>query len=167
MSDQFFSSLLIFLACMFFLFFLNFISYQLMKQGILKRQSWDLNICCGKTDGGGVNADIMDHASVNNYVHLDNIYNLPFADKQFEHVLCSHTIEHVEEPESFDRELRRVGENIIYVIPPLWDLSAAFNFFEHRWLFLTLKKEHKTLPRYIKLPFSHKVQSLIGQRIHA
>ncbi|HHC75038.1 MAG TPA: hypothetical protein ENK78_08190, partial [Thiothrix sp.] len=78
------------------LYVLNYISYQMMKQRILKRRKWDLNICCGKTDGGGINADIMAHATVNNYCHLDNIYQLPFADQQFEHILCSHTIEHVE-----------------------------------------------------------------------
>lgn len=149
------------------LYLLNFISYQMMKQRILKKRKWDLNICCGKTDGGGINADIMAHAAVNNYCHIDNIYNLPFEDDQFEHVLCSHTIEHVEDVELFDKELRRVGKQVTYVLPPLWDLSAAFNFFEHRWLFLTLKKEHQTLPKCIKLPFSQKVQSWIGQRIHA
>ena len=146
---------------------LNYISYQLMKQRILKTRIWDLNICCGKTDGGGVNADIMNHAAVNNYCHLESIYRLPFTAQQFEHVLCSHTIEHVEDPERFDQELRRVGQHITYVLPPLWDLSAAFNIFEHRWLFLTLKKEHHRLPHYIKLPFSHKLQDWIGQRIHA
>lgn len=151
----------------FFLFLLNYISYQLMKHRILKKRVWDLNICCGKTDGGGINADIMDHASVSNYCHLDDIYKLPFENQKFEHVLCSHTIEHVEDPEQFDRELRRVGKQVTYVLPPLWDLSAAFNIFEHRWLFLTFRKEHHTLPRYIKLPFSHQLQSWIGQRIHA
>lgn len=138
-----------------------------MKQRILKTRKWDLNICCGKTDGGGVNADIMLHASVDNYVHLDNIYQLPFEDQQFEHVLCSHTIEHVDDPGCFDRELRRVGKHITYVLPPLWDLSAAFNFFEHSRLFLTLKKEHQQPPPYRKLSFSHSLQSLIGQKINA
>lgn len=149
------------------LYLLNVISYQMMKQRILRKRRWDLNICCGKTDGGGINADIMAHADVNNYCHIDNIYKLPFDDGQFDQVLCSHTIEHVDDVEQFDKELRRVGKQVTYVLPPLWDLSAAFNFLEHRWLFLTLKKEHHTLPRYIKLPFSHKLQRLIGQRIHA
>jgi len=161
------TSLLIAAGIILSLYVLNYISYQMMKQRILKKRKWGLNICCGKTDGGGINADIMAHADVNNYCHLDNIYKLPFGDKQFEHILCSHTIEHVEDPERFDKELRRVGQKVTYVLPPMWDLSAAFNFLEHRWLFLTLRKEHHHLPRYIKLPFSHRVQSWIGQRIHA
>jgi len=66
-----------------------------------------------------------------------------------------------------ERELRRVGQNLTYVLPPLWNLSAVFNIVEHRWLFLTFKKEHHELPRYIKLPFSHKLQGWIGQRMHA
>lgn len=165
--NTFFNILVLCVGSIVLLFLLNYISYQLMKHRILKTRIWDLNICCGKTDGGGINADIMEHAEVRNYCHIDNIYKLPFKDQQFEHVLCSHTIEHVEDPEWFDRELRRVGKHVTYVLPPLWDLSAAFNIFEHRWLFLTFKKEHHELPRYIKLPLSHKLQEWIGQRMHA
>lgn len=148
------------------LFVLNFISYGVLKNRILERRSWDLNICCGKTDGGGVNADIMKHADVPNYIEVD-IYNLPFADKQFEHVLCSHTIEHVDDPRRFFAELNRVGEHVTLVIPPLWDLSAALNVLEHKWIFLTFKKEHRTLPPRVRLPMADWVQSRLGQRIHA
>ena len=63
------------------------------------------NICCGRTDGGGINADIVQHGDVPNFVKLDSIYRLPFADGQFEVVLCSHTAEHVQYPQRFDREL--------------------------------------------------------------
>ena len=42
--------------------------------------------------------------------------------------MCSHTIEHVDNPAAFDIELRRVGANVKYIITPLWDLAAAFNF---------------------------------------
>ena len=75
---------------------LNFLSYRVMGGVIRKRRErWDLNICCGKTDGGGVNADIIKHADVPNLVVVDDIYNLPFSTNQFDNVLCSHTIEHV------------------------------------------------------------------------
>lgn len=149
------------------MFATNYVSYNVMKRRILNRQKWDLNICCGKTDGGGVNVDIVKHADVPNYIQITDIYHLPFADKQFDTVLSSHTIEHVDDPERFFNELSRVGKEVTLVIPPVWDISAALNLLEHRHIFLTFTKEHRTLPPYVVLPFAATIQRLIGQRIHA
>ncbi|MEL7025459.1 MAG: methyltransferase domain-containing protein [Pseudomonadota bacterium] len=113
-------------------FFLHWYSYRHLKSVIVSRRRWDLNICCGNVDGGGVNADIVQHSEVPNFVEIQNIYQLPFEDGQFEHVLCSHTAEHIDDPDRFDRELRRVGKHITYVLPPIWDLGAALNVLEHR-----------------------------------
>jgi len=146
---------------------LHWYSYRRLKTYIIGRRRWDLNICCGTTDGGGVNADIVQHGEVPNFVKLDSIYRLPFADGQFEVVLCSHTAEHVQYPQRFDRELRRVGRRVVYILPPLWDLAAALNVREHRWLFLTLRKIHHRLPPRIPLPFSRKLQARLGQKIAA
>ena len=126
-----------------------------------------MNICCGKTDGGGVNVDIVKHADVPNLIVVDDIYELPFATNQFEHCLCSHTIEHVEDPAAFYAELQRVSKKVTLVVPPLWDLSAVCNVFEHRWLFLTFRKEHHTLPPFVVLPFSQFFQEKLGQKIRA
>ena len=147
---------------------LNFLSYRIMG-GIIRnrREIWDLNICCGKTDGGGVNVDIMKHAEVENLIVVDDIYHLPFSTNQFEHCLCSHTIEHVEDPKAFFEELSRVSKEVTLVVPPLWDLSAVLNVFEHRWCFLTLRKEHRTLPNYAKLPMAGFFQGKLGQKIRA
>lgn len=150
-----------------YMFLSNIISYRLMKKRVLESQVWDLNICCGKTDGGGVNADIVKHSSVPNFVIVDDIYNLPFRNKYFGTVLCSHTIEHVEDPEKFYHELVRIGKRVKIVVPPLWDVTAALNILEHKWIFITLKKEHSTLPYFIKLPFSNLIQKIFGQRIKA
>ena len=143
---------------------LNWLSYRVLKNRIIEKQSWDLNICCGATDGGGINADIIKHSEVDNFVLIQDIYKLPFQEGQFESVLCSHTIEHVDDPKRFHEELMRVGKRVTYIMPPLWDITAAFNFIEHKWLFLTLSKEHSTLPRYIRLPFSSFIQRIFGQR---
>jgi len=90
------------------------------------------------------------------------------ADRQFAHALCSHTIEHVDDPEAFDAELRRVSKNVTYAVPPLWDIGAALNVFEHRWIFLTFRTKHENkLPPYVKLPFARTVQKLLGQTIAA
>ncbi|MEX0684834.1 MAG: methyltransferase domain-containing protein [Balneolales bacterium] len=133
----------------------------------MNRQVWDLNICCGKTDGGGINADIYKHDSVPNFILTKDIYNLPFDDKQFKSVLCSHTIEHVDDPKRFFEELNRIGEKVVLVIPPLWDLSAVLNALEHKWIFLTFKKEHLTLPPHVRLPLSNTVHKYFGQKIHS
>lgn len=147
---------------------LNFLSYRILG-GIIRRRrkKWDLNICCGKTDGGGVNVDIVNHADVPNLIVVDDIYHLPFSTGEFDYTLCSHTIEHVEDPTAFFAELERVSGQVTLVVPPLWDLSAVLNIFEHRWMFLTFRKEHHKLPAHIALPFSKKVQARIGQRIRA
>lgn len=147
--------------------FLHWYSYRLLKTEIISRQRWDLNICCGSVDGGGINADIVRHSDLPNFVLLDSIYKLPFADGQFDTVLCSHTAEHVEYPQRFDRELRRVGKKVVYILPPLWDIGAALNVFEHRWLMLTVRKVHSTLPPRIPLPFARRLQARIGQRLSA
>ena len=147
--------------------FLHWYSYRCLKADIIRRQRWDLNICCGTIDGGGVNADIVQHANVPNFVKVDSIYRLPFVDNQFETVLCSHTAEHVDYPQRFDRELRRVGKHVVYVLPPVWDLAAALNIWEHKWLFWTVRKVHHALPARIPLPFARRLQAKIGQKITA
>lgn len=147
--------------------FLHWYSYRCLKRSIVSRQRWDLNICSGKTEGGGINADIARHGELQNFVLLDSIYRLPFADGQFETVLCSHTLEHAEYPRRFDRELRRVGRTVVYIVPPIWDLAAALNIWEHKWLVLSARKVHYRLPRLIPLPFARRLQARIGQRISA
>ncbi|MEM7611411.1 MAG: methyltransferase domain-containing protein [Pseudomonadota bacterium] len=147
--------------------FLHWYSYGHLKSQIAASRRWDLNICCGNVDGGGVNADIVRHNDLPNFVCLSNIYSLPFADKEFETVLCSHTAEHVDDPDRFDRELRRVGREVVYVLPPLWDLAACFNVLEHRWIFLSIRKLHYRLPRRVPLPFARRIQARLGQKIAA
>lgn len=145
----------------------NSLSYSFLKKRILKRQKWGVNICCGKTDGGGINVDIVKHADIPNFVLIRDIYNLPFRDQQFDTVLCSHTIEHVENPEKFFRELKRIAKKLSIVIPPLWDITAALNVFEHKFIFLSFKKEHTKLPPFIRLPLASFIQKHFGQKIKA
>ena len=152
------------LGVAFYLWFAHFLSYNVRKRRIIKQNKWDLNICCGKTDGGGVNVDIVQHADLPNFQIVSNIYRLPFGNKQFNRVLCSHTIEHVDNPEAFLKELMRVGHDVTVILPPIWDVTAAFNIFEHKWLFFTFKKEyHNRLPKSVKLPGAEYVQRRWGQ----
>lgn len=155
------------LALLLFFKMTNLIAYGWLKNKVVKSRKWDLNICCGKTDGGGINADIVKHIDLPNYRHISDVTSLPFKDKQFKNVLCSHTIEHVDQIEEFYNELTRVGENVCILVPPLWDVTAAFNILEHKWLFLTIKHNHSTLPAYIPLPLSRWWQAIVGQKVKA
>jgi SAM-dependent methyltransferase len=159
---------ILFCGLVILLFVLNQYSYGVLKRRVVRRRRWDLNICCGRTDGGGVNADIVKHTDLPNFQRISDIRNLPFSHDQFDWVLCSHTIEHVDDPDGFADELQRVGRNVVYVIPPIWDLSAVLNVFEHKWIFLTVKTEHvNKLPARIRLPFARIVQRALGQTINA
>ncbi|MBL8992536.1 MAG: methyltransferase domain-containing protein [Spirochaetia bacterium] len=150
-----------------FVYSLHWLSYRLLKTRIVSRQKWGLNICSGNTDGGGVNADIVSYGNLPKFIQLGDIYRLPFRNLEFDSALCSHTMEHVEDPDKFYRELSRVAREVTLVLPPLWDLPAVLNIWEHRWIFLTFKKEHRRLPPRIRLPFSWTFQRIIGQRIKA
>ncbi|VVC04366.1 Methyltransferase domain protein [Candidatus Bilamarchaeum dharawalense] len=142
----------------------HIIDYYPLKLHYFKKQKWDLNIGCGPTDGGGLNADVVPR-KVPNFVLIKDIYHLPFKNKQFKTVMASHIIEHVDDPEKFYKELSRVSENVIFLIPPVWDLAAAFNLPEHKWHFLTLgTKFVNTLPARVKLPYWW-YHNMFGQRI--
>lgn len=155
----------ILISLLIILLLLNWLSYKYMKNKVLKRERWDLNICAGKTDGGGVNADIFKHTDLPNFVLIRDIYHLPFRDGEFKTVLCSHTIEHVDHPKIFYRELCRVGESVTLVTPPLWDLIAVFNFVVHKWIVVSFKKEHTKLPMMIPYPLGILYDKLFGQAI--
>lgn len=158
----------ILIAVIIYLFLAHYISYTILKNITLRRRIWDLNICCGKTDGGGINADIAKHKDLPHFVLIKDIYHLPFKDRQFNYVLCSHTIEHVDNPEKFYQELKRVGKHVVLVVPPLWDIFASFLAFpSHRWICLTLKKEHTSLPKMIPYSLAITYQKLFGQHIGA
>ncbi len=127
-----------------FLFLGLLVALNKLSYGV-RKQRWDLNICSGKTGDGGINAGIAVYTTVTNLVLVD-AYRLPFRAGQFPAVLSSHTVERVDDPVAFYAELRRVGRDVTLVIPPLWDLSAALNVLERRWIFLSLRKRHTTLP---------------------
>jgi SAM-dependent methyltransferase len=146
----------------------NHVSYRLIKNRVLGERRWDYNICCGTTDGGGLNADIVQHAELPRFELVTDVNALPHADGAFETVLCSHTLEHVDDPDAMFRELQRVGKRVTILVPPLWDLAAALNPFEHRVIFLTSASRHDDrLPPYLRYRPARWLQNRLGQRIDA
>ncbi|PIP18096.1 MAG: hypothetical protein COY82_00295 [Parcubacteria group bacterium CG_4_10_14_0_8_um_filter_35_7] len=144
---------ILYVPLLFYLIIAHIIDYRILKSYYFKKQKWDLNICCGNTDSGGINADIIKR-NVPNFVLIKNIYELPFEDKEFESVLCSHTIEHVKNPDKFYKELERISKNVTLLIPPFWDIASIICFRQHKWQFLTLRIKHvNNLPNKIRLPY--------------
>ncbi len=68
-------------------------------------------------------------------VYECNIEDLPFSDKEFDFVYCSHVLEHVNDPEKACRELMRVGKRGYIETPTrgkdLWLNTAEIS--NHRW----------------------------------
>lgn len=91
-----------------------------------------LNISCGNTDYGDVNADISPHPNIHGFVLYEPNKPLPFKNKEFGVVFSCHTIEHTDNPYAFERELKRVGDHVILLYPHYLDMSAWTMF--HKWV---------------------------------
>jgi len=76
-----------------------------------------------------------------------NLENLPFSDKQFDTVICAHTLEHVQHLEPAIRELRRVtAQRLIIVLPKQRAYRYTFDLHLHFF------------------PYAHDVLTLMGQQ---
>lgn len=77
--------------------------------------------------GGGLNeADFGGRT-----IHYYRGGEFPFQDKQFDYVICSHVIEHVDDPEKFLLEIFRVGGGRGYLEYPLITYEYLYNFNVH------------------------------------
>jgi SAM-dependent methyltransferase len=78
--------------------------------------------------------------------HEANLENLPFADRQFDTVICAHTLEHVQHPAQAISELRRVcAKRLIVVVPRQRPYRYTFDLHLHFF------------------PYAHDVLSLMGR----
>lgn len=66
------------------------------------------------------------------FVRCD-VQQLPFRDRAFDFVICSHVLEHVRDPAAACRELVRVGMRGYIECPRSW-VEYAFSSEDHRWL---------------------------------
>ena len=75
-----------------------------------------------------------------------NIINLPFSDRSFDTVICSHTLEHIPNLNKALRELRRVtAKRLIIVLPKERPYLFTFNLHIHFF------------------PYRHSVEMLVAQ----
>ena len=65
----------------------------------------------------------------------DNVETLKFSDKEFDTVICTHTLEHVRNMHLAISELRRVGKKLIIIVPKQRAYKYTFdlhlNFFPY------------------------------------
>lgn len=64
-------------------------------------------------------------------VHYYDGGSFPFEDNQFDYVICSHVIEHVEQPENFLREVFRIGGGRGYLEYPMITYEYLYDFHVH------------------------------------
>lgn len=64
-------------------------------------------------------------------IHYYRGGEFPFQDNQFDYVICSHVIEHVDDPEKFLREMFRVGRGRGYLEYPLITYEYLYDFNVH------------------------------------
>ena len=106
-------------------------SINLVNETLKKNKNWKiLDIGCGYTanENASVIADVQDLSDFykeRNFIKI-NEKKLPFKDKEFDFVIASHVIEHVNDFEYFIKELERIsnkgyielpsrlGDNLVY-----------------------------------------------------
>lgn len=59
-------------------------------------------------------------------------HHLPFRDKAFAYIICSHILEHMDDPQQFVRELERTGTSG-YIGSPSEIAERLFHWSFHRW----------------------------------
>ena len=89
-------------------------------------------------------ADIHDYKSdfqsLNlTFTQIEPDKSLPFKDKEFDYVICTHVIEHVNDPIFFKKEIERVGKSGYIELPTRLNDNMVFgcdeDIFGHKWWF--------------------------------
>ena len=74
---------------------------------------------------------------------------LPFKDKEFDYVICSHVIEHVNDPIFFKKEIERIGKAGYIELPTRLNDNMVFGcdeeVFGHKWWFEFDDDENKLI----------------------
>ena len=116
-----------------------------------KNQNWNiLDIGCGYRANkyATVIADTQDLSALykeKNFIKIEG-KNLPFKNNEFDFVIASHVIEHVEDFEFFLKELERISQKGYIELPSrLGDNLVFENKKDHIWWFLYDDIENKLI----------------------
>jgi len=114
-------------------------SKQFIDNQISQNPNWNvLDIGCGYTahEKASVICDIQDLSNFyknKKFVKLEN-KTLPFKNKEFDFVIASHVIEHVQDVEYFLSELQRVSSKGYIEVPTILEDNLVFeNRNDHLW----------------------------------
>jgi len=105
--------------------------------------------------------DIKDTDSNNFYKYVKgNVEKMPFTDKQFDVVTCSHVVEHLIDLEKCANELKRITAKQLFIVTPCqryfyYTLDEHVNFFEQK----------EKLTNVFKIP-SHECVKLRGDWVY-
>ena len=117
-------------------------SINIVNKILEKESSWKvLDIGCGYTANKNANtiADVQDLSKFykdRNFIKITND-KLPFKDKEFDFVISSHVIEHVENFEFFIKELERISNKGYIELPTRFADNLIFeNKNDHIWWFI-------------------------------
>jgi SAM-dependent methyltransferase len=97
-----------------------------------------LDIGCGYNANKFANVicdvqDLKSHYEGKKFVKLDS-KNLPFKDKEFDFVIASHVMEHVQDLEHFIKELERISYKGYIELPTMLEDNLVFeNKNDHLW----------------------------------
>ena len=117
-------------------------SINFVNDTLSKNKDWKIvDIGCGYSanKNASVIADIQDLSNFykgKNFVKI-NGKKLPFKDKEFDFVIASHVIEHIEDFEFFVKELERISSKGYIELPSrLGDNLVFENMNDHIWWFI-------------------------------
>ena len=117
-------------------------SINIVNKILEKESNWKvLDIGCGYTANKNANtiADVQDLSKFykdRNFIKITND-KLPFKDKEFDFVISSHVIEHVENFEFFIKELERISNKGYIELPTRFADNLIFeNKNDHIWWFI-------------------------------
>ena len=84
---------------------------------------------------GDINVDISASEATPhgpNRVSFGDVQSLPFKDKQFGVAYSSHVLEHVDHPDQALKELDRVADKVMAVVPKWW-APHTWLYNDHQW----------------------------------
>ena len=154
-------------------------SIKTINQKLKNNPSWNtLDIGCGYTanEYAKIVADTQDLANFYKDKKFIKITEkkLPFKDNEFDFVITSHVIEHVEDFQFFIKEIERISKQGYVELPTrLGDNLVIENLKDHIWWFkyddelklLTVSKKNQILEPFINVSTAKKLETVFKESL--